>query len=75
MSRTQKKALQLSPLEKQVVDLKKLHRAKSHLKPNEALDKWLDSQIQKREAKMRSYKREEGGKYMATGESDDTPQV
>jgi len=75
MRRTQKNALQLSPLEKQVAELKKLRKAKSHMKSNEALDKWFDSQIQKREAKMRSYKREEGRKYMTIGESVDTPQV
>lgn len=61
MSKSQKK---YSPLEKEVVDLKKLRIARSHLKKNAALDGWLDDQIMKREAQMQQEKREEAQKYM-----------
>ena len=57
MSRTQKKTLQLSPLEKEALDLRKLRKAKSFLKSNDTLDKWFDSQIRKRETQIYQEKR------------------
>ena len=56
--------LEIRALKKEELELRKLKKTKSYLKEDTSLNKWLNSQISKRESAVRELRMSEDSKYI-----------